>query len=67
MMHIDFNENEVIFLYGLLSQKIKKLTELQNHPDNPISSNSLEIDIELYSAMSQKLLAVMPNLQKLNL
>ena len=65
-MNIDFNEEEMIFLYGFLSQKIKELTKLKNHPKNPISSSTLDADIALYSSITQKLSDAAPSLKKLD-
>ncbi|WP_027633346.1 hypothetical protein [Clostridium hydrogeniformans] len=65
-MDFDFTSEEIIFIYGHFKKEIKKLTELKNLPNSPISHKSINVDIDLYSSITNKIEKCCPRLNKLN-
>lgn len=65
-MDFDFTPEESLFLYGYFKKKIKQLKLLKETPSNPICHETINIDINLYSSITDKIEKVYPNLSKLN-
>ena len=66
-MEFGLSVEELLFLYGRLRGELHKLEALRSHPDCPIAKDSIDADIGLYSAISEKIKASHPELDKLGI
>lgn len=64
-MSINFNNNDLLLIYGHFSKKIKKLEQLKSMPDNPIDLSSINQEIELFTSITNKIEEEHPSFLKL--
>ena len=65
-MNINFSNDEIIFLYGRLRQRKEKLEIIKQSPQNPISTESIDQELNLYISMLSKLKEAVPQLSKMD-
>lgn len=65
-MNINFNDQDIIFIYGQFMKKIEKLNQIKSTPNCPIDHKSINQEIQLYQSVIDKILEVRPNIKKLD-
>lgn len=64
-MSINFNEKDLLLIYGHFTKKIKELEKIKSTPGNPIDEKNINQDIELFSSITQKIEGSNPNISNL--
>jgi hypothetical protein len=64
-MAIEFSNKDILLIYGHFMKKIKELEAIKSAPNNPIDSNNIDQDIELYSSITSKIENSNPQILKL--
>lgn len=65
-MEINFSDPELIYIYGHFRKEAKKLEEIKNAPNCPVSVADIDKDIQLFSSIADKLKDACPGLSKLD-
>lgn len=64
-MSINFDNNDLLLIYGHFSKKIQKLELLKTMPNNPIDLSNINQDIELFTSITSKIEEEYPSFLKL--
>lgn len=65
-MEINFSDTDVIFIYGHFRKQARKLEEIKNLPNCPVSATDIDKEIQLFSSIADKLRDACPGLSKLD-
>lgn len=64
-MLIDFDNKDIVFLYGYFTQEMDKLVALKNTPGCPIAPSSIDDTIDTYKSIIEKLTSAVPEVKKI--
>lgn len=65
-MEINFSDTDLIFMYARFRKESRKLKEIRDTPNCPISPKNINQEIQLYDSLADKLRDACPGLKKLD-
>lgn len=65
-MDINFSDSDLVFMYGHFRKEANKIIKLKNTSGCPIHEDTLNVDINLYTSLADKLRDACPALGKMD-
>ncbi|MEC0242021.1 hypothetical protein P4H66_19650 [Paenibacillus dokdonensis] len=65
-MVVNFDNKDLLFIYGHFTKKIKKLQMIKESPNNPIHESSINQELKLFLSITTKIEDAYPEVKKLS-